>query len=175
MWAGGLKSPAALILDGAWPRRPRHAHPTWTGGKGTSPPVRPPPAREWAQPPAPLNFQPARSMPTGFHASQPWQFPANHPSATTAPQPHIFAHPRNSPCSRPQVFIHRRQSNRRGRSSGVEHNLAKVRVVSSNLIARSSRTSSKGAFRVTLGAPFVIPGSCPMPPKGLPAARQPER
>ena len=28
---------------------------------------------------------------------------------------------------------------KRGRSSGVEHNLAKVRVVSSNLIARSIR------------------------------------
>jgi hypothetical protein len=36
-----------------------------------------------------------------------------------------------------------RTSNRRGRSSGVEHNLAKVRVVSSNLIARSSWTKPK--------------------------------
>ncbi len=33
-----------------------------------------------------------------------------------------------------------------GRSSGVEHNLAKVRVVSSNLIARSS-FSKKLSFR----------------------------
>jgi hypothetical protein len=40
-----------------------------------------------------------------------------------------------------------------GRSSGVEHNLAKVRVVSSNLIARSS---DKGQLRL----PFRIQGAC---------------
>jgi hypothetical protein len=36
-----------------------------------------------------------------------------------------------------------KQSDERGRSSGVEHNLAKVRVESSNLFARSIRQVSK--------------------------------
>ena len=40
-------------------------------------------------------------------------------------------------CRTLQVFIDHGSRNGCGRSSGVEHNLAKVRVVSSNLIARS--------------------------------------
>ena len=42
-----------------------------------------------------------------------------------------------SACSPPAEFINQALPNGRGRSSGVEHYLAKVRVVSSNLIARS--------------------------------------
>ena len=41
----------------------------------------------------------------------------------------------------PRRFKHQLTQGR-GRSSGVEHNLAKVRVVSSNLIARSNQKSS---------------------------------
>ncbi|KAF0113612.1 MAG: hypothetical protein FD150_1962 [Rhodobacteraceae bacterium] len=63
-----------------------------------------------------------------------------------------------------------------GRSSGVEHNLAKVRVVSSNLIARSKR-SDEGP----LSGPFVIyghsiRGRCgplPVPCGGICSAQRP--
>ena len=41
-----------------------------------------------------------------------------------------------------------------GRSSGVEHNLAKVGVVSSNLIARSSFPYDRSAFRLGFPGPF---------------------
>ena len=44
-----------------------------------------------------------------------------------------------SSCSPRRLFISDASPNGRGRSSGVEHYLAKVRVVSSNLIARSNR------------------------------------
>ena len=44
-----------------------------------------------------------------------------------------------------------------GRSSGVEHNLAKVRVVSSNLIARSNREDPSGTRnRAAFGRPVFV-------------------
>ena len=49
----------------------------------------------------------------------------------------------------------------RGRSSGVEHNLAKVRVVSSNLIARSIFfLDLKDLFRIRIVHPDAH-GNCP--------------
>ena len=56
-------------------------------------------------------------------------------------------------CGRCPVFIHHPSSNRCGRSSGVEHNLAKVRVVSSNLIARSSWDKRPGQGRLRAAFP----------------------
>src|SRR5690606_11695408 len=58
---------------------------------------------------------------------------------------------RFAPCAGPDARLNPR-STECGRSSGVEHNLAKVRVVSSNLIARSSR---KGR---PCGRPFALAG-----------------
>ena len=46
-----------------------------------------------------------------------------------------------TPCSAGHDFIHHPNRTECGRSSGVEHNLAKVRVESSNLFARSSLIS----------------------------------
>ena len=58
-------------------------------------------------------------------------------------------------CGPPLLFINPRSSRRCGRSSGVEHNLAKVRVVSSNLIARSSLDSvNKHLDKAAFGRPF---------------------
>ena len=72
------------------------------------------------------------------------------PAATRRPAP---ARQRFSP--RPAIFllqppgrVYKSPSPKGcGRSSGVEHNLAKVRVVSSNLIARSNRKSEAFRFR----------------------------
>jgi hypothetical protein len=49
-----------------------------------------------------------------------------------------------------RILIHRPHSEGGGRSSGVEHNLAKVGVVSSNLIARSIGSSAKGPHLAAL-------------------------
>ena len=74
------------------------------------------------------------------------------------------------PCSRAGNAYTHPQSKRCGRSSGVEHNLAKVRVVSSNLIARSNWTTKRAPFR----APFrICPILTPWNPAQLPLALPP--
>ena len=57
-----------------------------------------------------------------------------------------------------------------GRSSGVEHNLAKVRVVSSNLIARSKKSSRSGQTKSGFRAAFGFSGDpCPRShPRAMP-------
>ena len=51
------------------------------------------------------------------------------------------------PCGLAPLALFSPSPNGRGRSSGVEHNLAKVRVVSSNLIARSNGSSHRFSYR----------------------------
>ncbi len=53
-----------------------------------------------------------------------------------------------SSCGGSGEFVHPPHVKRGGRSSGVEHNLAKVRVVSSNLIARSNQKSRSITLRL---------------------------
>ena len=60
-----------------------------------------------------------------------------------------------TPCSAGHDFIHHPNRTECGRSSGVEHNLAKVRVESSNLFARSNQTGQPS------GWPFALAGVHP--------------
>ena len=61
------------------------------------------------------------------------------------------------PCSHARDFIDGRNQTECGRSSGVEHNLAKVRVESSNLFARSSFASDNSRLDgVAFGRPFAF-------------------
>ena len=51
----------------------------------------------------------------------------------------------------------------RGRSSGVEHNLAKVGVEGSNPFARSKITEEFQTIRGGPKGPFLLPGWAPIP------------
>jgi hypothetical protein len=60
------------------------------------------------------------------------------------------------PCSPPRLFISANHQTECGRSSGVEHNLAKVRVESSNLFARSSLVKQYHGFQKRPPGHFLL-------------------
>ena len=61
-----------------------------------------------------------------------------------------------SACSTRHLFVSEPHETERGRSSGVEHNLAKVRVESSNLFARSSWDKQYQGFKKRPPGRFLL-------------------
>jgi hypothetical protein len=72
----------------------------------------------------------------------------------------IPGQPAISPCSATHLFISAAHQTECGRSSGVEHNLAKVRVESSNLFARSSLGPISYQHDIGSMAAHVCPAQC---------------